>query len=155
MLTQQSCECLTQQSCDCLTQQSCDFERKASSVEKHSSSDSLENSFFENSPVPSLATPKSFTLGNDQIHLSLLSLNQDFSPEEGLHLSLLNPLPPQEGKDLKPGRLGLYEQTSFNCVDSRLHSAEHSSELDALLSLARELRVFMRRGRGCAFWGGK
>ena len=43
--------------------------------------------FFENSPVPSY-------------------------PEEGLHLSLLNPLPPQEGKDLKPGRLGLYEQTS-------------------------------------------
>ena len=42
---------------------------------------------FENSPVPSY-------------------------PEEGLHLSLLNPLPPQEGKDLKPGRLGLYEQTS-------------------------------------------
>ena len=59
-----------------------------------------------------MATPKSFTLGNDQIHLSLLSLNQDFSPEEGLHLSLLNPLPPQEGKDLKPGRLGLYSQTS-------------------------------------------
>ena len=25
-----------------------------------------------------LASPKSFTLGNDQIHLSLLSLNQDF-----------------------------------------------------------------------------
>ena len=25
-----------------------------------------------------LATPKSFTLGNDQMHLSLLSLNQDF-----------------------------------------------------------------------------
>ena len=37
-----------------------------------------------------------------------------------------------------PGRLGLYDQTSFNCVDSRLHSAEHSSELDALHSLARE-----------------
>ena len=84
--------------------------------------------------------------------------------------SLLNPLPPQEGKDLKPGRLSLYEQTSsrpqgvarelltqqkVNFVDSRLRSAEHSSELDALLSLARELRVFMRRGRGCAFWGGK
>ena len=32
--------------------------------------------------------------------------------KKGLHLSLLNPLPPQEGKDLKPGRLGLYEQTS-------------------------------------------
>ena len=97
---------------------------------------------FENSPVPSLATPKSFTLGNDQIHLSLLSLNQDFSPKEGLHRFPLNPLSPQGTGDLKPGRLGLYEQTSFNCVDSRLHSAEHSSELDALLSLARELRLF-------------
>ena len=32
----------------------------------------------------------------------------------------------------------LYSQTSFNCVDSRLHSAEHSNEFDALLSLARE-----------------
>ena len=83
---------------------------KDSSLENHSSSDS----FFENSPVPSLATPKSFTLGNDQIHLSLLSLNQDFSPEEGLHLSLLNPLPPQEGKDLKPGRLGLYQKKLKN-----------------------------------------
>ena len=56
---------------------------KDSSLENHSSS----SSSFENSPVPSY-------------------------PEEGLHLSLLNPLPPQEGKDLKPGRLGLYEQTS-------------------------------------------
>ena len=60
------------------------FEEKSSEFgENHSSSDSS----FENSPVPSY-------------------------PEEGLHLSLLNPLPPQEGKDLKPGRLGLYEQTS-------------------------------------------
>ena len=116
------------------------FEEKASEVFEEKSSD-----LFENSPVPSY-------------------------PEEGLHLSLLNPLPPQEGKDLKPGRLGLYEQTSsrpfgvaresptqqkVNFVDSRLRSAEHSSELDALLSLARELRVFMRRGRGCAFWGGE
>ena len=41
-------------------------------------------------------------------------------------------------EDLKPGRPGLYEQTSFNCVDFRLRSAEHSSELDALLSLARK-----------------
>ena len=32
----------------------------------------------------------------------------------------------------------LYSQTSFNCVDFRLRSAEHSSELDALLSLARK-----------------
>ena len=30
------------------------------------------------SPKSPLATPKSFTLGNDQMHLSLLSLNQDF-----------------------------------------------------------------------------
>ena len=58
---------------------------------KHSSSSSSfeekSSDLFENSPVPSY-------------------------PEEGLHLSLLNPLPPQEGKDLKPGRPGLYEQTS-------------------------------------------
>ena len=32
----------------------------------------------------------------------------------------------------------LYSQTSFNFVDFRLRSAEHSSELDALLSLARK-----------------
>ena len=37
-----------------------------------------------------------------------------------------------------PDRPSLYEQTSFNCVDFRLRSAEHSSELDALLSLARK-----------------
>ena len=47
----------------------------------------VPGTIFENSPVPSY-------------------------PEEGLHLSLLNPLPPQEAKDLKPGRLGLYSQTS-------------------------------------------
>ena len=35
-----------------------------------------------------------------------------------------------------------------NFVDSRLRSAEHSSELDALLSLARELRLSKRRGLG-------
>ena len=45
-----------------------------------------------------LATPKSFTLGNDQMHLSLLSLNQDF--------------PLLRREDLKPGRPGLYSQTS-------------------------------------------
>ena len=101
---------------------------------------------------------------------------------------LIRTFPFSEGKDLKPGRPGLYSQTSarpygvardclrnrkltsltigcarqsiqaslmlcsrwhekVNFVDSRLRSAEHSSELDALLSLARELRVFMRRGR--------
>ena len=58
--------------------------------------------------------------------------------KKGLHRFPLNPLSPQGTGDLKPGRLGLYSQTSFNCVDSRLHSAEHSSELDALLSLARK-----------------
>ena len=36
----------------------------------------------------------------------------------------------------------LYSQTSFNCVDFRLRSAEHSSELDALLSLARKFAPF-------------
>ena len=36
-------------------------------------------------------------------------------------------------------------QQKVNFVDSRLRSAEHSSELDALLSLARELRVFDAR----------
>ena len=43
-----------------------------------------------------------------------------------------------------PDRPSLYEQTSFNCVDFRLRSAEHSSELDALLSLARK---FAPKGR--------
>ena len=41
-----------------------------------------------------------------------------------------------------PDRPGLYEQTSFNCVDFRLRSAEHSSELDALLSLARKFAPY-------------
>ena len=45
-----------------------------------------------------LASPKSFTLDNVQMHLTLLSLNQDF--------------PILRRKDLKPGRPGLYEQTS-------------------------------------------
>ena len=45
----------------------------------------------------------------------------------------------------------LLTQQKVNLVDSRLRSAEHSSELDALLSLARELRVLMRRGRGCGW----
>ena len=40
----------------------------------------LLGDFRKSSPVPSLASPKSFTLGNDQMNLSLLSLNQDFSP---------------------------------------------------------------------------
>ena len=43
--------------------------------------------FFENSPVPSC-------------------------PKEGLHRFPLNPLSPQGTGDLKPGRPGLYEQTS-------------------------------------------
>ena len=60
------------------------FEEKASEVFEEKSSDLFEN----HPPSPSLPLKK------------------------GLHLSLLNPLPPQEGKDLKPGRLGLYEQTS-------------------------------------------
>ena len=98
--------------------------------------------------------------------------------KKGLHLSPKSSLLRRE--DLKPGRLGLYSQTSFNFVDFRLRSAEHSSELDALLSLARkfapqgvareyltqqncdcftqqscdclthDVRVFVRRGRGGA-----
>ena len=59
------------------------------------------------------------------------------SPARRGSTSLLNP-PILRREDLKPGRLGLYEQTSFNFVDFRLRSAEHSSELDALLSLARK-----------------
>ena len=59
------------------------FEEKGSSFENHSSSSS-----FENSPVPSY-------------------------PEEGLHRFPLNPLSPQGTGDLKPGRLGLYSQTSL------------------------------------------
>ena len=58
------------------------FEEKGSSFENHSSSSS-----FENSPVPSY-------------------------PEEGLHRFPLNPLSPQGTGDLKPGRPGLYSQTS-------------------------------------------
>ena len=58
-----------------------------SSTFENSSVPSLENSFFENSPVPSY-------------------------PEEGLHRFPLNPLSPQWTGYLKPGRLGLYEQTS-------------------------------------------
>ena len=50
------------------------------------------------------------------------------------------PSPQERSPTGKPAVL--YSQTSFNFVDFRLHSAEHSSELDALLSLARELRVF-------------
>ena len=62
------------------------FEKKGSSFEeKGSSFEEKSSDLFENSPVPSY-------------------------PEEGLHLSLLNPLPPQEGKDLKPGRLGLHQK---------------------------------------------
>ena len=58
-------------------------EEKASSLENHNPTPSI----FENSPVPSY-------------------------PEEGLHRFPLNPLSPQGTGDLKPGRLGLYEQTS-------------------------------------------
>ena len=75
----------------------------------------------------------------------------------------LSPKSPFPSGDLKPGRPGLYSQASFNCVDSRLHSAEHSNEFDALLSLAREfahkgllviayaieLRVFYAKSRDC------
>ena len=42
-----------------------------------------------------------------------------------------------------------FTQQKVNFVDSRLHSAEHSSELDALHSLARELRVFYAKSRDC------
>ena len=60
------------------------FEEKASELfENHTSS----SSSFENSPVPSY-------------------------PEEGLHRFPLNPLSPQGTGDLKPGRPGLYSQTS-------------------------------------------
>ena len=41
-------------------------------------------------------------------------------------------------------------QQKVTFVDSRLRSAEHSSELDALLSLARELRVF--DAHSAIFW---
>ena len=49
-----------------------------------------------------LASPKSFTLGNVQMQLTLLSLNQDF--------------PILRREDLKPGRPGLYSQTSARPV---------------------------------------
>ena len=57
-------------------------EEKASDLFEEKSSDLFEN----HPPSPSLPLKK------------------------GLHLSLLNPLPPQEGKDLKPGRLGLHQK---------------------------------------------
>ena len=76
---------------------------------------------------------------------------------------LIRTFPFSEGKDLTGKPAVLYEQASFNCVDFRLRSAEHSSELDALLSLAREfahkgllviayaieLRVFYAKSRDC------
>ena len=75
------------------------FEEKASELfENHTSS----SSSFENSPVPSY-------------------------PEEGLHRFPLNPLSPQGTGDLKPGRPGLYSQTSsrpkgllVNCLRNRV-----------------------------------
>ena len=94
----------------------------------HPSSPAMRGS---TSLLNTLASPKSFTLGNVQMHLTLLSLNQDF--------------PILRREDLKPGRPGLYSQTSSNFVDFRLRSAEHSSELDALHLLARELRLFDAR----------
>ena len=101
-------------------------------------------------------------LFNDKLGRNVF-LPHPSSPARRGSTSLLNP-PILRREDLKPGRPGLYEQASFNCVDSRLHSAEHSNEFDALLSLAREfapagllvvidateLRLLMRRGRGCA-----
>ena len=73
--------------------------------------------FFETSPVPSY-------------------------PEEGLHRFPLNPLSPQGTGDLKPGRPGLYSQTSarpkgllvvFDAIELRLFDEQ-------------SWRVFMRRG---------
>ena len=86
----------------------------------------------------------------------IIFLPHPSSPARRGSTSLLNP-PILRREDLKPGRLGLYEQTSsrpqgvarelltqqkVNFVDSRLRSAEHSSELDALLSLARKFAPF-------------
>ena len=59
------------------------------------------------------------------------------SPARRGSTSLLNP-PILRREDLTGKPAVLYSQASFNCVDSRLHSAEHSNEFDALLSLARE-----------------
>src|SRR5574344_1447069 len=56
--------------------------------------------------------------------------------KKGLHLSPKSSLLRREDLTGKPAVL--YSQTSFNFVDFRLRSAEHSSELDALLSLARK-----------------
>ena len=50
------------------------------------------------------------------------------------------PSPQERAPTGKPAVL--YSQTSFNCVDFRLRSAEHSSELDALPSLARKFAPF-------------
>ena len=51
---------------------------------------------------------------------------------------LIRTFPFSEGEDLTGKPAVWYSQTSFNCVDFRLRSVEHSSELDALLSLARK-----------------
>ena len=45
---------------------------------------SLDRGMGREAPYPllnTLAAPRSFTLGNDQMHLTLLSLNQDFPPQ--------------------------------------------------------------------------
>ena len=59
------------------------------------------------------------------------------SPARRGSTSLLNP-PILRRENLTGKPAVLYSQTSFNFVDFRLRSAEHSSELDALLSLARK-----------------
>ena len=68
--------------------------------------------------------------------LFLFFLPHPFSPARRGSTSPSAPSPQERTPTGKPAVL--YSQTSFNCVDSRLLSAEHSNEFDALLSLARE-----------------
>ena len=89
-----------------------------------------------------------FLLKNDILQISFLISFNNFenhppSPslplKKGLHRFPLNPLSPQGTGDLKPGRPGLYEQTS-------------SRPKGLLVEFyAIELRVFMRRWRPCGY----
>ena len=70
------------------------------------------------------------------LHTLISFLPHPSSPARRGSTSPSAPSPQEREPTGKPAVL--YSQTSFNCVDSRLHSAEHSNEFDALLSLARE-----------------
>ena len=70
-------------------------------------------------------------------------LNPTLLRREGLKAWPAGPVRANKLSPLRVAR-GVLTQQKVNFVDSRLRSAEHSSELDALLSLARELRLSKR-----------